>query len=716
MKVSNALKALSKTDDELRVGNYIILFNGRDLEFVNSGPNPDKSLGTRFAPEVELESEYTQAGKFPIGFEHGKDPAVGDKALGWVDWKTAARDEKGVFVERVLDRREKYVQFVEELIDAGLIGTSSEAVPENIKALDDGTIILWPLRGDTLTVSPVEPRMMAEFGENHLRAFKALAEEVPAAKALLSLLSNGEQTDEGEGSAREGGSADTGNAPATKPTPKKSLKKEKAMNLMDIIKKLVPGLSEEQYQQLAAVLSLSGHAAAPSEKTVEGEDPTEETAMRALDLQKLVGDIKALGYTVAAPGTQPATAVAGQAVTRPPFDFRAQTPAASEPAPNKAFDAAYVLRYGEESEAHKAIMSDYIGKDYRQIIHEQNVAYGRYLRGGERALDAAGFKSLRSLYLPTDAVIAAVKEGATVGSVKATQVEAVGELGGFAVPPNVQSEIARRSAGLTAVRGAGARVVQLVNSNGIEIPVWRGNSSQYIGMLRGSWGTETQAPADKNFKMDMELVMAHVYTYKTPMSQSLLEDAANVVTLVNEDIALTKAMDEDIQFLIGSGAGRPRGILPNSTNADSLPEVISGSASALTTGGINNLKRGLPSQYRDKTRTVWVANSETYGDIENLTVGGGNLNWAFPELMERDEIRGFKTFEQESMPDVASAAYPLLYCNMNGYIIVERLGMTIQRFQDSNTGPNKVEFHVRARIGGRVEKPWMFAVQKIADS
>jgi HK97 family phage major capsid protein len=72
-----------------------------------------------------------------------------------------------------------------------------------------------------------------------------------------------------------------------------------------------------------------------------------------------------------------------------------------------------------------------------------------------------------------------------------------------------------------------------------------------------------------------------------------------------------------------------------------------------------------------------------------------------------------KTFESGAMPDVATNAYPLLYSDMSGYTIVERLGMSIQRFQDSYTGPNKVEFHVRRRLGGRVEKPWLFAVQKV---
>lgn len=710
--MSNALKALSKTEDELRVGNYIILFGGRDLEFVESGPNPDKSLGTRFAPDVEVDSPFTQAGKLPIGWEHGRDPdeiGVAGRTLGWVDWSTAQRDEKGVFVQRVLDRREKYVAFVEELIEAGLIGTSSEADPAGVKALADGTIVRWPLKGDTLTVMPVEPRMMAEFGENHLQAMKAIAKEFPAAKSLLSFLPGESAT--GKGSAREGGSANAGKSLAQNPTPKTGYQKgDKAMNLLETIKTLVPGLTDEQYQQLGAVLSLSGHVV--PEPAEQGGDAT-----AALDLQKLSGDLKALGYNVLAPG---ASAPRQPAVNRPAYDLQpaGHAPARQEPASDtakdqKAFDAAYLTRYGDESEARKAILEGAIGPNYRQIIIEQNDAYRRFLRGGERALDATQYKALKSLYLPTDAIIAGVKEGMSIGSMKATQVEAVGELGGFAVPPNVQSEISKRSAGLTAVRGSGARVVQLINASGIEIPVYRGTSDQYIGMIRGQWGSETQPPTDQNFKLDMVMVIANIYTYKVPMSQSLVEDASNLVMLVNEDIAMTKAIDEDTVFLKGDGVSKPLGILPGGVNGLSLREAKSGSGTALTTAGINALKRALPSQYRDKNRSAFVGNSDTFGAIENLTVGGGNLSWAFPELMERDEIRGFRAFESESMPDIAGNAFPLLFGNFYGYTIVERLGMTIQRFQDSNTGPNKVEFHVRDRIGGRVEKSWMFAVQKV---
>ena len=60
---SNALKTISSTDDELRVGNYIVLFGGRDLEGIASdAKNADGSLGEYFTKDTQLESSYTKAG------------------------------------------------------------------------------------------------------------------------------------------------------------------------------------------------------------------------------------------------------------------------------------------------------------------------------------------------------------------------------------------------------------------------------------------------------------------------------------------------------------------------------------------------------------------------------------------------------------------------------------------------------------------------------
>lgn len=172
----NELKAIGKTDTELRVGNYIILFGGRDL------------TGEFFTSATEIESAYTKSGMLHVDFEHGLDPdKVGMSAhevLGYVDWKTAKVDDTGVFVERVLNRQARYMARLETLIDAGMVGNSSESIRGKSKRLETGEIVEWPLVRDTLTFTPAEPRMLIG---NTLKAAKDLYRAFPESKSLACL-------------------------------------------------------------------------------------------------------------------------------------------------------------------------------------------------------------------------------------------------------------------------------------------------------------------------------------------------------------------------------------------------------------------------------------------------------------------------------------------------------------------------------------------------
>lgn len=175
--MNNSLKALSKSTNDLVVGNYIVLFGGRDL------------AGEFFTKSTKFESPYTDIGSMYVDFEHGADPdGIGiddNSVLGLVDWKSAKVDEKGIFVERVLNRRAQYMDYLSELIDAGVMGTSSEAVRGKVSKTRDGQITVWPLKRDSLTLTPMEPRMVSE---NILEAAKSLREFFPAAKSLASIL------------------------------------------------------------------------------------------------------------------------------------------------------------------------------------------------------------------------------------------------------------------------------------------------------------------------------------------------------------------------------------------------------------------------------------------------------------------------------------------------------------------------------------------------
>lgn len=72
-------------------------------------------------------------------------------------------------------RRAKYMKWMETLIDAGLVGSSSEAIHEQIEKKASGEIVRWPLRRDAFTFSAMEPRMMTE---NVIRAAKALGIQI----------------------------------------------------------------------------------------------------------------------------------------------------------------------------------------------------------------------------------------------------------------------------------------------------------------------------------------------------------------------------------------------------------------------------------------------------------------------------------------------------------------------------------------------------------
>lgn len=183
----NALKAISSTDTELRVANYMILFNGRDLEgHASKRKNADGSKGEYFTKATTFDSDYTQTGTLYVDWEHasGKEGAGADDILGYVDWKSARIDDKGVFVERVLNRRNRYVQFLEELITAGLVGNSTEAVSAGVTKGNNGEIVTWPLRRDSLTVQPMEPRMLSQ---NVLTAIKGLSEKYPSIYKAIGL-------------------------------------------------------------------------------------------------------------------------------------------------------------------------------------------------------------------------------------------------------------------------------------------------------------------------------------------------------------------------------------------------------------------------------------------------------------------------------------------------------------------------------------------------
>ena len=67
------------------------------------------------------------------------------------------------------------------------------------------------------------------------------------------------------------------------------------------------------------------------------------------------------------------------------------------------------------------------------------------------------------------------------------------------------------------------------------------------------------------------------------------------------------------------------------------------------------------------------------------------------------------------MSDIGAGAYPILFGSLDAYTIVDRLGMTVERYLDSQTArQNLVYFVMRRRLGGEMVETWKTVAHKVS--
>jgi HK97 family phage major capsid protein len=180
------------------------------------------------------------------------------------------------------------------------------------------------------------------------------------------------------------------------------------------------------------------------------------------------------------------------------------------------------------------------------------------------------------------------------------------------------------------------------------------------------------------------------------------------------------SLDEDTKFLTGTGGGAPRGILSGRDGEAYIPAagiamVNSGGASALTGDGLLDLVYELAAQYL--ANSVMIGAKSSFAAIRKLkNAVSGDYLWQ-PGLSKGapPTVLGYDYLMNEFLQSVAAERYPLIFGDLRGYMIVDRVGMTVERVTDATTtGKNKVAIFGRRRLGGDVIEPWRMAAQKVA--
>jgi HK97 family phage major capsid protein len=378
--------------------------------------------------------------------------------------------------------------------------------------------------------------------------------------------------------------------------------------------------------------------------------------------------------------------------------------------------AIYSIRYGDQEKAVQQVLVDLHGPNYEYRRLAQYKAFIGYLRNYTREPSGEEYTLLREIILPPEYALKAIKSGADIAFIKATMVEAIDTLGGYVVPVDFQTEIIRRIVGLTVMRGRARQ--QPTSRDKVEIPILTGGDDQYTTAVRVTWVAETPTAgtADTNLTFGLENIPVHDVMAETFLSRNVVEDAAvNLVDELTTAFAEASAIDEDNQFLTGDGIGKPKGILIGGTTPETgVTTVNSGAAADIDPDGLIDLEYEIPTQYR--ANCGWICARKTVRNMRKLKGGDGHYLWGPPDLSGQPAtFDGFPIWEQEVMPAIAASAYPILFGDPQGYRIVDRIGMTVERYLDSATArQNLVLYIMRRRLGGLLTNPERWSVQLIS--
>ncbi len=275
---------------------------------------------------------------------------------------------------------------------------------------------------------------------------------------------------------------------------------------------------------------------------------------------------------------------------------------------------------------------------------------------------------------------------------------------GYLAPDAYGAEIIKKLVEFSPIRQY-ARVI------GISSP-----SIKYPRRLTGPTATWTEESATSTESTPTyEQIGLTPYELRTfiDVSQALLEDNAyNLESELVSDLAEAFGVAEGEAFVTGDGDGKPKGLL----GATGLTEVTTGAATTLGTRPSDTLigvYHSLPSAHAQ--RAVWLMNRTTLGELRQIKDDNGRYLLVDPISQGMPmTILGRPVVEAVDMPDVDAGAVPIIFGDLQGYRIVDRVSFSLLRDPYSQATKGNVRLHARRRVGGDVTHTDRFIKVKVS--
>lgn len=333
-----------------------------------------------------------------------------------------------------------------------------------------------------------------------------------------------------------------------------------------------------------------------------------------------------------------------------------------------------------------------------------------------------------------DAFVAAMRAKVTGHGIKASFMKVlqsgIDSQGGFWVPPDMRVEMIKKLATMATIRQ-----YAFVFTTGSEVAVFPKTvytaDQRYTTGVRFNWTAEAPSsdvsestnPVAGQVRIPIFTAIAAL----TATRQNIEDTSFDLLGFLAENLGEAHALGENDAYINGSGVGMPEGVLkhPSVNVANGTADgmyIASGSASALAWGnantGVFGVEAGLPPQYEDGAR--WFGNKKTYASLRALNAGSAGVQWGLGEYYPSAQngynptLLGSPITKDQFFPDVAGDAFPLLYGQMNGYYIPDRVGLSVEVLRETKALRDEVVIYSRKRTGGQLVKPWKLKALKIA--
>lgn len=217
---------------------------------------------------------------------------------------------------------------------------------------------------------------------------------------------------------------------------------------------------------------------------------------------------------------------------------------------------------------------------------------------------------------------------------------------------------------------------------------------------KGALLAENTQDSDSNLVFAQKQLDAYKYTSGIfRVSEELLQDSElDIESIVRDAMAERIGRIANEHLTTGTGTGQPNGILTATTSG-----VTATSATAIDADELLDLFHSVDPAYR-AMGSAWMWNDATLKVLRKLKDGDGNYLWQAPDLRtgEPGTFLGSPYVINQDMPDIATTATPVLFGNMDRYVVRRVKEFAIKRLVERYADFYQVGFVGFTRFDGEL--------------